>query len=106
MLLSLVDTLHRASMTPSREERGKNESWNWKVRGPKMEGLVLVVTRCFKVGIQYIIYVRKLALLIPYWIGGGKGGAILRAQQNKDFGAIPYFLVIADYEKAFLYVLK
>jgi hypothetical protein len=91
-------------MTPSREERGKNESWNWKVRGPKMEGLVLVVTRCFKVGIQYIIYVRKLALLTGL-VGRGKGGAILRAQQNKDFGAIPYFLVIADYEKAFLYVV-
>ena len=35
---------------------------------------------------------------------GGKGGAILRAHQKKDFGAIPYFLVIVDYEKAFLYV--
>ena len=35
---------------------------------------------------------------------GKKGGAILRAHQKKDFGAIPYFLVIADYEKAVLYV--
>jgi hypothetical protein len=61
-------------------------------------------TRCFKLGIQYIIYVRKLALLTGL-VGRGKGGAILRAQQNKDFGAIPYFLVIADYEKAFLYVV-
>jgi hypothetical protein len=32
------------------------------------------------------------------------GGAILRAHQKKGFGAIPYFLVIPDYEKAFLYV--
>ncbi len=37
-------------------------------------------------------------------LGGGKEGAILRAQQKKGFGVIPYFLVIADYEKAFLYV--
>jgi hypothetical protein len=37
-------------------------------------------------------------------IGGNKEGAILRAHQKTDFGAIPYFLVIADYEKAFLYV--
>ena len=28
-------------------------------------------------------------------LGGGKG-AILRAHQKEDFGAIPYFLVIAD----------
>jgi hypothetical protein len=27
---------------------------------------------------------------------GGEGGAILRAHQKKYFGAIPYFLVIAD----------
>jgi hypothetical protein len=27
---------------------------------------------------------------------GGKGGAILRVHTNKDFGKIPYFLVIAD----------
>ena len=36
------------------------------------------------------------------WDWGGEGGAILRAQQKKDFGVIPYFLVIADYEKASL----
>ena len=36
-------------------------------------------------------------------LGGGRG-AILRAHQKKDFGAIPYFLVITNYEKAFLYV--
>ena len=35
-------------------------------------------------------------------LGGGKGGQ-LRAQQQK-IGAIPYYLVISDYEKAFLYV--
>ena len=35
--------------------------------------------------------------------GGGEGGAILRAHQKKDFCTIPYFLVIADYEKAFQY---
>ncbi len=29
---------------------------------------------------------------------GEKRGAILRAHQKKDFGAIPYFLVIANYE--------
>ena len=34
---------------------------------------------------------------------GGEGGAI-EGTTNKAFGAIPYFLVIADYEKAFLYV--
>jgi hypothetical protein len=34
-----------------------------------------------------------------HWIGEKKGGAILRAHQQKM-----YFLVIADYEKAFLYV--
>jgi hypothetical protein len=34
-------------------------------------------------------------------LGGGEGGAILRAQQKKDFGAIPYFLVIADTRKLF-----
>ncbi len=32
---------------------------------------------------------------------GEKGGAILRCTK-KDFGAIPFFLVIADYKKAFL----
>ena len=37
-------------------------------------------------------------------LGGGKGGIIPRAQQKKDFGAIPYFLVIADYDKVILYV--
>ena len=37
---------------------------------------------------------------------GGEGVAILRAQQQKDFCVIPYFLLIADYEKAFLYVFK
>jgi hypothetical protein len=31
--------------------------------------------------------------------GGNTDGA-----PKKDFGTIPYFLVIADYEKAFLYV--
>ena len=35
---------------------------------------------------------------------GKKGGGILRSHQKKFFGTIPYFLVIADYEKAFLYV--
>ena len=37
-----------------------------------------------------------------HWIGK-KGGAILR-EHKKDFGAIQYFLDIAGYEKAFLYV--
>jgi hypothetical protein len=32
------------------------------------------------------------------------GSIILRAHKKKEFGAIPNFLVIADYEKAFLYV--
>ena len=33
---------------------------------------------------------------------GEKGGAILRAHKKKDFGAIPFVLVIAVYKKAFL----
>ena len=50
-------------------------------------------------------------LIVPnlggrHWIGGKKGGAILRAHQQKDLRSFPYFLVIAYYEKAFLYVLS
>jgi hypothetical protein len=33
-----------------------------------------------------------------------KRGGNIEGAPKKDFGAIPYFLVIADYEKAFLYV--
>jgi hypothetical protein len=40
-----------------------------------------------------------------HWIGGEKGGGNTEGAPKKDFGAIPYFLVIADYEKAFLYVV-
>jgi hypothetical protein len=38
-----------------------------------------------------------------HWIGK-KGGGDTEGTPKKDFVAIPYFLVIADYEKAFLYV--
>jgi len=38
-----------------------------------------------------------------HWIGK-KGGGNIEGSPKKDFGAIPYFLVIADYEKAVLYV--
>ena len=34
---------------------------------------------------------------------GNKGGGNTEGAQKKDFGTIPYFLVIADCEKAFLY---
>jgi len=36
--------------------------------------------------------------------GGGGGGGNPEGAPKKDFGAIPFFLVIANYEKAFLYV--
>ena len=45
--------------------------------------------------------VRGLFRLEDTWLkkkGGNTDGA-----PKKDFGTIPYFLVIADYEKAFLY---
>jgi len=38
----------------------------------------------------------------PTVLGGGGGNT--EVEQKKDFGAIPYFLVITDYEKAFMYV--
>jgi hypothetical protein len=38
-----------------------------------------------------------------HWIGEKRGGNTEGASK-KDFGLIPYFLVIANYKKAFLYV--
>ena len=53
---------------------------------------------------SFICTISKTTILLAgrHWIGKN-GGAILRPQK-KDFGAIPYILVIADYKKAILYI--
>jgi hypothetical protein len=40
-----------------------------------------------------------------HWSGGGERGGNTEGAPKKDFGTIPYFLVIADYKKAFQYVV-
>ena len=48
--------------------------------------------------------------ILTYWSSWktldwrGKGGGNTKGASKKDVGVIPYFVVIVDYEKAFLYV--